>query len=930
MEVRRPSARYGDTPTRTYQRTYKACLSCRQRKAKCNLGTDQDGFPIGPPCAKCRREQRECVFSEKRAWERSSKRGPSEDTPVPSPNTRRRLSDHTQQEREVPEDVLQVGADSPFGNSSAHKNESRGLRQTHASATRTQREIHPHDVLEVFDDQSIDRSTTGSSSRGLLQSHVFNTPRTRRRSVPDDVLHVFDHRPGNDSTKHDHNPRRSHHSSVPNMYATQTRRLPDSMPQQANQRSESHGHRHDKVDENSHQTYDPETRPSQPPTTSSFANSMMRTVVSSGNDALNILFEAAVAHSQDNMASDYQAQSQTTRDSASQGIRVSNNAMNEPHFIYPMEAVAKAKRPVQLSSVSEEVLKVWETCRFVKMGWFSSREAVTLIDLFFKNMVPLSPILTNFYADHSTHQYLITCDPALCCAILMLSSRYHVLPGAGGESRNFFIHHRLWQHCQHLVMRLIFGQERSSHAKNRSIGTIEALLLMSEWHPRSLHFPPESDGWDSDLVLAPEPKSQDDSSSNRWLEDMVEPARRSDQMSWMLLGSALSLAHELGIFELDDKKCDYASLYEGFISNDQIKLRRLRVQRLLYVYINQLAWRIGCVSLMPQSLNHTVLGRQTTRDVSHSEDEWLALMDSWMDLTKLAKNVTDMFFPSINFARQQLHSGRYIDLLDHFCPLLQKWKEQHLRHDVLSKHFYDILFIEYNFVRVYTHSVGMQAVVERIVADNNSNVEEVRAMHIEPIDYNYIQEVIDGCCQILQKVIQLGDAGALRFSPVRMFLRIISSSIFLMKALSLGTRPAKLRESLNILERCVHALRSNALDDIHLSTRYAELLEMHVSRLRRNLLASSKLVKPSHGTTTRGAMGPQQNIEAEDPNPMVDVAVSQSLADVSLFPQLNDIAGDDWLSLPFDPSMAPFGLNNCGQFPAYGGGALNFIWNLPS
>ncbi|PYH98817.1 C6 transcription factor [Aspergillus ellipticus CBS 707.79] len=801
MEVRGPF-RSGDALGRTYQRTYKACLSCRQRKAKCDLGTDVDGLPVGPPCAKCRREQRECVFSEKRAWERG-KRGPSEEI-APTSGSRRRLSGSTRNGREIPDDVLQV-VDSPVRDTSR-------------------------------------------------QEGSYDSPR---------------------------------------------------------------------------QPYIPEGRRSRRHSTSTLANSMMRTVVSSGNDALNILFEAAAAHSQEHGLNGSGTQSRDTQTSTAHASE-QDSSRDQPQPMLPLEALAKAKRPVKLSPASKEVLSVWETCRFVKMGWFTSKEAVTLIDLFFKNMTPLSPILTNFYADHNTHRWLVTRDPVLCCTILMLSSRYHVLPGAGGESRNFFIHHRLWQHCQQLVVRLTFGQEKSSHTRIRSIGTIEALLLMSEWHPRSLHFPPESDGWDSDLVLAPEPQESETSSAGRWVEDMIEPAKRSDQMSWMLLGSALSLAHELGIFELDDKKCDYSSVYEGFISDDQIRLRRQRVQRLLYVYINQLAWRIGCVSLMPQSLNHAIASRQTGRASNEPADEWLAFMDSWMDLTKLAKSVTDMFFPSVSFARQQLHSGRYIDLLDHFRPLLIKWKGEHLRSEILSKHFFDILFIEYHFVRVYTHSVGMQAVVERVVADNDLHG-DARATHIEPIDYEYIQEVIDGCCQILHKVTQLGETGALRFSPVRIFLRVTSSSIFLMKALSLGTRPAKLCESLDILDRSVQALKSNALDDIHLSSRYAALLEMHVSRLRRNLFASSRTGKHSHRPTAQSAMAPSQNMDdSRAPMEHMVTPVSQNMADVGFIPSLNDIAADDWLSLPFDPSMAPFGISTGGQFPAYEGGALNFIWNLPS
>jgi len=543
----------------------------------------------------------------------------------------------------------------------------------------------------------------------------------------------------------------------------------------------------------------------------------------------------------------------------------------------------------------------------------------------------LSPILTDFYSNHQYHYWLISREPVLCSTILMISSRYHVLPGAGGESRNFFIHHRLWQHCQQLTMRLIFGQERSTKSKVRSLGTVEALLLMAEWHPRSLHFPPETDGWDDDLIsTGPKPSDPADSNSesaNRWLEDMIEPSRRSDQMSWMLLGCALSLAHELGIFEAEDGD----SLDEEQQWREQMTLRRQRVQRLLYVYINQLAWRIGCMSPIPQSLNHAVLGGRKPRGLSQPGSTWLTFMDSWIELTKLAQSVTDMFFPSAKFARQQLHSGRYVGLLEHFRPLLNQWKDKYLQPDVLDPLFYNDLFIEYHFVRVYTHSVGMQAVVERAIADTDpDNFDEMRPTTIDPTDYEYIQEVIDGCCQILQKVTHLAEGGALRFSPIRVVLRITSASIFLMKALSLGTRQATLHDSLEVLQKSIAALKSNALDDVHLSTRYATLLDMHVSRLQRSLLASGRTIKNNRGTIRRSSMGPPLWPENGDRSNHIHTLVSQDLtSELSFIPTFNDM-GDDWLSLPFDPSMAPFGMTNGGQFPLYEGGALDFIWNLPS
>ncbi|KAK9453958.1 hypothetical protein V1511DRAFT_471996, partial [Dipodascopsis uninucleata] len=43
-----------------YRRSYKACLHCRERKVRCDLGSLDN--PSEPPCARCKREGRKCEF----------------------------------------------------------------------------------------------------------------------------------------------------------------------------------------------------------------------------------------------------------------------------------------------------------------------------------------------------------------------------------------------------------------------------------------------------------------------------------------------------------------------------------------------------------------------------------------------------------------------------------------------------------------------------------------------------------------------------------------------------------------------------------------------------------------------------------------------------------------------------------------------------
>ena len=61
------------------------------------------------------------------------------------------------------------------------------------------------------------------------------------------------------------------------------------------------------------------------------------------------------------------------------------------------------------------------------------------------------------------------------------------------------IHRKFWLYWKTLIMRVMYGEDSGPNASTRSIGTIESFLLMTEWHPRALHFAPDVDGWEFDM-----------------------------------------------------------------------------------------------------------------------------------------------------------------------------------------------------------------------------------------------------------------------------------------------------------------------------------------------------------------------------------------------------------------------------------------------
>ena len=96
-------------------------------------------------------------------------------------------------------------------------------------------------------------------------------------------------------------------------------------------------------------------------------DTVMRTIVSSGNDALNLLFRAA------------EQQNAESPEHQAPGPLISHV---NGEFSTPKTAFRMATGPVHLSKASPPVLEVWAALRFTRMGWFAAEEAVTYVDLY--------------------------------------------------------------------------------------------------------------------------------------------------------------------------------------------------------------------------------------------------------------------------------------------------------------------------------------------------------------------------------------------------------------------------------------------------------------------------------------------------------------------------------------------------------------------
>lgn len=537
---------------------------------------------------------------------------------------------------------------------------------------------------------------------------------------------------------------------------------------------------------------------------------------------------------------------------------------------------------------------------------------------YYKFLSPLTPISPPTFSNPASHLQLLTEEPILTVTLLTIASRYRQIPGTGGQCRSHAIPEQLWTYLRGMIERCLWGQEAfgggfcgsggsattamlseetSSTApwrglrkgSLRTLGTIESLLILTEWHPRALHFPPQeaSDELvipmaESSPLMATEDEMSRPAGGNfggKRIESWLEPAWRSDRMCWMLLSTAMGLAYELGVFDDIDAMLKDDGITRPEYRDEAYRLRANRIKRLLLIYTSQLAGRLGWTSMAPEHLRRAdpavARKRPMTTDSNTPSTSYslsnnfnyvpdLELDDQiihcWAGISNAMYIGNEKFFKSRQHTTDIIQTGKYVELLGEYGPMLKDWyREFELFR--LPQYIRYILTIEYEYVRIYVNSLSLQAVVERCTNNatqtvSNSSNGQAGTTTLSPAtlmtygklpigqlggftaqDQEYVREVVDGCRKLLHTVVDgLLPGGYLKHAPVRTYFRIISGAMFLLKTFALGAPRADVRMSIDLMDSTVEALRNCVVDDVHLGLRFADLLETLTSRLRNRFI----------------------------------------------------------------------------------------------
>ncbi|KAI5118828.1 hypothetical protein M0805_009406 [Coniferiporia weirii] len=701
------------------RRAYKACLHCRSRKAKCDLG-DIDA-PNQPPCARCKRERRECIFAPSYRGGKIVKKLSTSSAILGEPDR---------------------GAECRGTAKSMSSKSCAVFQKCGPNST-------PPDYIPIA--ECLSSKVAGNENAGPRPVTFSNS------DLDPDIEQ--DRRSRSDS---EGPPRK-------------TMRL-DSCSG-----SDNAGDR-DRLD----------------------PQSLAAASLRNPTDALNLLALAAdvdrknKAKRRDSRTSASETNTNSspahTHDGADLGVDlrlglqtddgslVPCDAYNHPHYRHSQSNhVHRAPAPPSLGSYA-----------LLRVHALSPATLALLVQRFFARAHAVFPMVSHHRIPRCSVELarFAAEEEALLTAIVVIASR---------QEKMFDVHARSWEYMQTLINELILG-------KVGSVGTVEAMLLLSENLPRR-----------------PQPATEDE----------------EHRMAWMLVGMAVRTGYMLGLDQKTLRPLTPGVEDKSGKADEPGENERLDRERLAwtycYIFDRSISIRSGKAfwsrgpGLCFQRTHSGALPSASEsfpslRPIAGLQDDFSAMLQAYTELTQTMASAHDVLYPSKDRTIALVRVGDYHKYLDE----LTRSKHSKVWDTAIVT---ECVWISFHYTRLYIYAFAFQAHVQRCTSTSEDgkkiadNVIFPRGPMGSP-DARFILEAIDAATELLHICVErLHPSGAMSYLPWRFFLYFQYAGVFLLKAVFVGAVvPQDQRAIVQLIKKVILCLACASPDEQHSGVRYARLL----------------------------------------------------------------------------------------------------------
>lgn len=261
----------------------------------------------------------------------------------------------------------------------------------------------------------------------------------------------------------------------------------------------------------------------------------------------------------------------------------------------------------------------------------------------------------------------------------------------------------------------------------------------------------------------------------------------------------------------------------------------------------------------------------------HVNDNFAAIYQANLELTQLFSNAHDVLYATKSRSNQLNFGGEYVKYIDDFRVALRHWNES-WGHFTCSPPLKASLILSYEYLRLYVNAFAYQATLNRLLnkmkeAVENGQTARAPAYPFADVaatpDARFIYDAIDAAKALLSTFCSFVDPHeTFRFMPLRYYLYVIYSAVFLYKARSTGVMGGDARGS-------VKRLISDTMDNLQKSSACPNDVGERYSRLVKLLWRkppgrAGSIAEPSDITrpATAQAGGPGMPGPNGEPNPM--------------------------------------------------------------